>query len=114
MKLKNNITGKYQALPEEMLCKWQVLFVKQPISLPFIYLNFWKGTPFPIKAIIGSTPPPPVRLFWGILHIKKQKLHVLIKSIFIHKLFINIDMYHLKKLAIPKFSRKLGRVSSFN
>ena len=36
-----------------------LLIVKQPITLPFIYLNFWKGTPFPIKAIIGSTPPPP-------------------------------------------------------
>ena len=46
MKLKNNITGKYQALPEEMLCKWQVLFVKQPISLPFYIPQLVKSLPF--------------------------------------------------------------------
>ena len=52
MKLTNNITGKYQALSEEMLSKRQVLFnnslhaVKQPISLPFYIPQIVKSLPF--------------------------------------------------------------------
>ena len=56
MKLKNNITGKYQALPEEMLCKWQVLFVKQPISVPFYIPQLVKSLPFYIPEAWKGYP----------------------------------------------------------
>ena len=59
MKLMNNIAGEYQALPEEMLSKPQVLFIQFkdllnsemtdfPLvkSLPFYLPKAWKDTPF--------------------------------------------------------------------
>ena len=62
MKLKNNITGKYQALSEEMLSKRQVVFIHFTLlndrfpypfyipqlvkSRPFYIPEAWKGTPF--------------------------------------------------------------------
>ena len=50
MKLMNNITGKYQTLPEEMLANEHVIHsvhvVKQAISLPFYILQLVKSLPF--------------------------------------------------------------------
>ena len=51
MKLMNNIMGKYQALPEEMLSKQEVLFIQFTLRnnrfpYPFIYLNLWNPYPF--------------------------------------------------------------------
>ena len=59
MKLTNNITREYQALPEEMLNKRQVLFiVKQPISLPFHISQLVKSLPFYIpEALFGRSLP---------------------------------------------------------
>ena len=81
MKLMNNITGKYQALPEEMLSKrisviYSVHIVKRPISLPFYipqlvkFLPFyipeaWKRHPFraepPRIGRYREYPPPGLR-----------------------------------------------------